>query len=221
MWARGICAAVLMMLSGCDQISDLTEGLADRTASLNTTTTGIRTIAVLDGAVQVGGPEGYCIDPVASDVKRGYAVLAGCPLVSGDAEGMPDPDGLVLIQVGDAETASVAGNEDAFAAFLGSDTGRSILASNGDSANVAEVSTVVDRGAVLAHFEDTSGPSFVGTSGALWRGFLDVQGRLTTVSVLSFDRNPLSQSAGERLLVVAMAELADLNAAPVQVALEN
>ncbi len=166
---------------------------------------------MLGGDVRVRGPEGYCVDQSASNARRGFAVLAGCALLSNDAAVMPLLDGLITVQFGDEGTASVTNNEDAFAAFLISDAGRSLLAGDGDLASVAEVATVTDRAGVLARFEDTSGASFQGTSGPQWRGFLDIGGRLATISVLSFDRNTLSIGEGERLLVVAMAELAEAN----------
>ena len=84
-------------------------------------------------------------------------------------------------------------------------------------ASVAGVSTSTGRTGVLARFEDTSGPAIAGTSGPQWRGFLDLDGRLVTVSVLSFDRDALSRGEGERLLTVTMAELVAANA-PAQVA---
>jgi len=222
MFSRWGMAACLFAMSGC---ADITTGLVDRLTDIgaepDATSEGIRTLAVLDSSVRVRGPEGYCIDQAASDAQSGFAVMAGCALLSDEAVVMPQPDGLILVQFGDPDTASVGGKEDAFAAFLASDQGRSLLAANGDVASVAEVSTTADRDAVLARFEDTSGLGFAGTSGAQWRGFLDVQGRLTTVSVLSFNRNPLGASAGERLLIVAMAELAEINTPSVAVAIGN
>lgn len=218
-------AACLAAVSGCADLSDMSGAVVDRISGLSSgddaTNEGIRTLALLDGAVRVRGPEGYCIDQSASRAGRGFAVMAGCALLSDEAVVMPSPDGLILVQFGDEGTASVTGNEDTFAAFLQTDLGRSVLAASGDSADISSVATISDRSAVLARFEDGSGPGFEGTSGAQWRGFLDVKGRLTTVTVLSFDRNPLSRSAGERLLIVALAELAEINAPPPDVAIAN
>lgn len=201
------------VLVGCDQVSSgIADGLASISAPRDATNEGIRTLSLLGGDVRARGPEGYCIDQGASDARRGFAVMAGCALLSEDADVMPTLDGLITVQFGAADTASVTDNEDAFAAFLESDAGRGLLAGDGDIANISEVSTVSDSAGVLARFEDTSGPSFAGTSGPQWRGFLDVNGRLVTISVLSFDRNALNRGEGERLLVVAMAEVAQANA---------
>lgn len=200
-------------LVGCEEVSGtIVDGLSSIGAPRDVTGEGIRTLSVLGGDIRVRGPQGYCVDQGASAARRGFAVLAGCALLSEDAAVMPRLDGLITIQIGAENTASVTGNEDAFAEFLKSEAGRGVLASTGDLATVPQVATVTDASAVLARFEDTSGPTFPATSGPQWRGFLDVSGRLVTVSVLSFDRKPLSRSEGERLLVVAMAELAEVNA---------
>lgn len=217
MLVRGcVFAAVLMGLGACDQFNEVGGVVADRLASIggapDATSEGIRTMSLLGGDVRVRGPEGYCIDQGASNARRGFAVLVGCVLLSDDAAVMPSLDGLITVQFGDEDTASVTDNEDAFAAFLQSEAGRGLLAGDGDAASVAEVATITDRTAVLVRFEDTAGPAFAGTGGPQWRGFQDVGGRLVSVSVLSFDRDTLTRSEGERLLTVAMVELAEVNA---------
>lgn len=213
MWVRGcVLAASVLGLVGCSDVADrVTDGLSRIGAPADSTSEGIRTLSLLGGDVRVRGPEGYCIDQGASNARRGFAVLVGCALISEDAEIMPSLDGMITVQFGDAETASVTGNQEAFAAFLKSDAGRGLLAGGGDLATVETVSTVMSGDGVLARFEDTSGPAFVGTTGPRWRGFLDVQDRLVTVSVLSFERDPLSRAQGERLLVVALTELIAAN----------
>lgn len=208
-----VLALAVFGLSGCENVTGaLSEGFAQITAPVDATNRGIRTLSLLDGEARVRGPEGYCVDQRASNARRGFAVLAGCALMSDTAAVMPTLDGLITVQFGAPQTASVTGNERAFAAFLESDAGRSVLAVDGQTQSIAQVATIADRSGVLARFEDVSGPGFEGTKGPQWRGFLDIGGRLVTVSVLSFERNTLSRSEGERLLVVTMAELAEVNA---------
>ena len=204
-------------LAGCEDIEGMADQLASVGAAPDATNEGIRTLSLLGGDVRARGPEGYCVDQGASNARRGFAVLAGCALLSDEAAVMPTLDGLITIQFGDEDTASVSGNETAFAQFLESGSGRTLLARSGDLDNVSNLTTVTNDKGVMTRFEDTSGPVFTGTSGPQWRGFLDVNGRLTTISVLSFDRDALSRSEGERLLAVAMAELDEVNA-PVTVA---
>ena len=211
---RGVIAALALAgLTACEQVSgQLVDGLSRIGAVQDATGEGIKTLALMNGAVRVRGPEGYCVDQAASAASSGFAVMAGCALLSDEAAIMPRPDGLITVQFGPEGTASITGNEDAFATFLETEAGRTVLSQTSDAATVEEVFTLADRAGVLVRFEDTSGPAFPGTSGPQWRGFLDLDGRLTTITVLSFDRNPLSRAEGERLLVVAMAELAEVNA---------
>lgn len=209
----GVLGLAMFGLAGCDQVTDgVVAGLSSIGAPRDATAEGIRTMSLLGGDVRVRGPEGYCVDQRASNARRGFAVLAGCALLSEEAAIMPSLDGLITVQIGAEDTASVTGNEEAFAAFLETDTGRGLLAADGDVGAIADLSTTADLAGVLVRFEDAGGPAFEGTSGAQWRGFMDVEGRLATISVLSFERAGLTRAEGERLLVVAMAELAEVNA---------
>lgn len=211
MWWR-VCRSGLLVgflavtLAGCD------EGVGFGLQPAGATGGGIRTLALLGGDARARGPSAYCVDQRASRARTGFAVLAGCALLSEQAAVMPALSGLLTVQFGPAGTASVSGNEEAFAGFIASEEGRSILARDGNSANIGQVTATVQGGRVLAWFEDRSGPAMAGTSGPQWRGFVDIGGRLVTVTVLSFDHAPLSRAEGQRLLVLTMAELVEANA---------
>ncbi|MCF2905826.1 hypothetical protein L0666_12580 [Octadecabacter sp. CECT 8868] len=207
-----VLAVAAFGLVGCEDVSGaVTDGLSRIGAPSDATAQGIRTLSLMQGDVLVRGPEGYCVDQAASNARRGFAVMAGCALMSEDAAIMPSLDGLITVQVGADETSSVAGNEEAFAAFLETEAGRGLLAADSDTASVGEVTTIAGDGRVLARFEDASGPVFQGTTGPQWRGFLDVKGRLVTITVLSFERNELSRSEGERLMGAALEEFVEVN----------
>ncbi len=204
----------LLGLAGCDTVTNrVTDGIAAISGPGDSTTAGIRTLSLLNGDVRVRGPEGYCVDQSASNARRGFSVMVGCAVLTDEAAIMPRLDGLITVQFGAENTASVAGNEEAFAAFLASDAGRGLLSQGGDAATISEIATVTDNAGVLVRFTDAAGPAFEGTDGPQWRGFMDVNGRLTTVSALSFARNPLTRAQAERLLIVAMTELAEVNGA--------
>lgn len=213
MWTRGgILAVAVFGLGGCEVGTD---GMVSHLATIITapyaTSQGISKLSLLGGAVNVRGPDGYCVDQTASDSRRGFAVLVGCALLADGASVMPKLDGLITVQFGAENTASVTNNEDVFVEFLNTDAGRRLLVESGDLAHVSQVATITDRAGVLVRFQDTSSPTFAGTVGPQWRGFLDINGRLVTISVLSFERVTLNRAEGERLLVMAMAELAEAN----------
>lgn len=212
------CVLALFGLMGCEQVSErVTDGLSQISSGPDETAAGIRTLSLLDGSVRVRGADGYCVDQGASDARRGFAVLAGCALLSDEAAVMPQLDGLITVQFGAPDTASVNGNEPQFAAFLETESGAGLLSSVGDAAGISDVAVVSDRSGVMVHFTDAAGSGIEETTGEQWRGFVDVRGRLTTVTVHEFARNEMTRTQGERLLVVAMAQLLEVNADAVPV----
>jgi len=167
---------------------------------------GVKSLAILDRSVSVRGPEGYCVDRRASRARDGFVILAGCALIS-SAEIMPALDGLILVQVGDIASASVTGSEAEMVALLESASGRQILSDRGDGSTV-EIDHVEHRqGVVSVIFADSAAAEFDGVEPQVWRAFLDIRGRLTTVSVRSFSRAPLTGNQGRALLNRAVAAL--------------
>lgn len=188
--------AALILLAGCEA------GVENR---------GIRTLSVLDGAVSVRGPEGYCVDQQSSRAGSGFAVLAGCAVVS-DATMMPTVEGLITVQIGAASSASVTGAEPEMAALLRTTLGAQLLsaASNPASVQVARV----DRadGVVVVRFSDATPAATPGLEPSEWRAFLDIRGRLTTISLRGFVRAPIPSEQGLRLLSQAIGALRAANA---------
>lgn len=188
--------AALILLAGCEA------GVENR---------GIRTLSVLDGAASVRGPEGYCVDQQSSRAGSGFAVLAGCAVVS-DATMMPTVEGLITVQIGAASSASVTGAEPEMAALLRTTLGAQLLsaASNPASVQVARV----DRadGVVVVRFSDATPAATPGLEPSEWRAFLDIKGRLTTISLRGFVRAPIPSEQGLRLLSQAIGALRAANA---------
>ena len=212
-----VCIGLFLALSSCEEVTQVADSIsADLTggAVQQTFVEGdLRRVALFRGDVSVLAPDRYCVDPAASNLRRGFAVMAGCMLVSDQSkeELVPALDGLITVQFGRRGTASVAGNEEMFATFLQSDQGRLLLSQEDDPAAVTEVVTSTAPNAVFVQFEDAAGQNFPDTTAQQWRGFSDINGRLTTVSVRSFERNTLSPSEGERLLKRAMDALYESN----------
>ncbi len=188
--------AALILLAGCEAVVE---------------NRGIRTLSVLDGAVSVRGPEGYCVDQQSSRAGSGFAVLAGCAVVS-DATMMPTVEGLITVQIGAASSASVTGAEPEMAALLRTTLGAQLLsaASNPASVQVARV----DRadGVVVVRFSDATPAATPGLEPSEWRAFLDIKGRLTTISLRGFVRAPIPSEQGLRLLSQAIGALRAANA---------
>ncbi len=195
-----VAALLIMAIAGCD-------------AGVNTR--GVRTLSVLEGAVSVRGPEGYCVDLQSSRASSGFAVLAGCALVS-DAALMPAIEGLITVQIGAAGSASVAGAEPELAALLRTAQGAQLLSAAGNPASVQVDRVDRAEGVVVVRFSDAAPARTAGLEPLEWRAFLDIRGRLTTISLRGFERAPVLAEQGLRLLSQAIGALraANTQAAP-------
>ncbi|WP_377510625.1 hypothetical protein [Octadecabacter sp. R77987] len=205
----GACLA----LSACDetlQFPDLaTMSLAG--GREDATTEGIRTLSLLGGAARARGPDGYCVDQGASRSSDGFAVMVGCALLAPEAAVMPAKDGFITVQFGETGTATVAGSEETLRAFLETDAGKRVLAGTGEGDDVTLHNVDMVAGTVTVHFTDQSAGNDAGLEPRLWQGFFDVNGRLTTVTVRSFSRNPLAPRQGAALLDATIREIRAVN----------
>ncbi len=191
--------AIALTMTGC-------AGTGGLGGSGNTTS-----IALQGGAVQATGPDNFCVDRRASRPRDGFALIAPCLMLSGEGEGVPGL-ALITVQVGDAGTASVAGSEPLFVAFLKTDAGATLLSATGDADAITLRGTRGSGGTVTAFFDDTNPPPIAGTQPTEWRGFLDLSGRLVTVSLRGLADAPLSVSVGDALLRQTLVAMQQANA---------
>ena len=209
-----VLGGVILALTGCGEAFQTTGfGLMSLLVSAgDATDEGTRTLALLDGEAFARGPAGYCVDQGASRSDDGFAVMVGCALLSGRAAIMPTTDGFITLQVGAAGTASVTGSEETLRAFLETDAGKAVLGGNGAASDVTLRNVDMTPGLVTAHFDDASLGSELGLEPRLWQGFLDLNGRMATVTVRSFARNPLGARDGTALLNATISEIRAANA---------
>ncbi|SMY08427.1 hypothetical protein [Flavimaricola marinus] len=189
-------------LMGCDIAADLSGGSSEP----------VRAMSLLGGDVVVQAPDGYCIDERSSRARSGFVVMAGCALVSDQAE-MPYRDGLITIQVGQPGTAAVDGSEDALRDLLSSASGVGLLSSTGDPSTISVDALNSRDNLVTVHFSDSAPPPFEGLEQLEWRAFFDLDDRLSTVTVRGFERSPLNENAGLGLLEQAVRSIQSANAA--------
>lgn len=158
-----------------------------------------RSIALVDGDVTAATPEGYCIDPDSSRPADGFAVMAPC-MTLGREDAAPPVLGVATMQVGPAGSAAVADDEAALRDILVSDDGAVLLSTKGDPAVITVLGSQVQDRVVKVHFLDASPPPFDGLQDEEWRAFLDMNGRLVTVSVRGLATLPLTDGTGGWLL---------------------
>ena len=169
----------------------------------------------LAGAVTLTGPSGYCVDPVVTKPRKGFALLAACAAMTADETDIyPDNIALVTVQVGAADSAAVAGQEDAFGAFMETPQGAALLSASAIGGPVLVRLTQTDTNIVAVYTEDVDAPGISGTQKQAWRLFTDVRGRLVTVSVRGLTEAPLTQSASRALLDAVVGAMHQANVMP-------
>jgi len=169
----------------------------------------VQQAALLGGAVDVAGPEGYCVDLADSRLSRGFALLAACETLGLDDIPTPLSAGIITVQAGRSGTAAVAGSEPVLASLLESEAGAALLSDAEGGVTVLGTSTADNK--VIVQFEDSDGAPIAGTQDAAWRAFVDIDGRLVTISARGLAAQPLGSNAGEQLLEAAVAAMLTAN----------
>lgn len=163
-----------------------------------------RSISLGQGAIVTTSPAGYCIDNIASQPAKSFAILAPCAAL-GHPTPAPNIVGVVTVQVGPAESGQIAADELALRDFLITDAGVRMLSAAGDPQAVDILSTQAFDDRVMVHFTDQGPPPLAGLQKEEWRAFANINGRLVTVSVRGLATAPLRDGPGATLLKQALA----------------
>lgn len=176
--------AALLMLAGCFETEALSR-IGPRAAG-----SGPGAIAVLDGAVTVAGPDGFCVDESATREagQNAFVLLRRCRGSRGPVLSVTVTD--QRVPEGDRSTQL-----DALAGFLATDAGRGQLGRRGRAGDVAIDQISLRDGALWLYLTDIGNPE--GFEAGYWRAVLPVAGRLVTLSSMSLRENPSSREASE------------------------
>ena len=161
----------------------------------------LQELAVLNGAITVAAPKGYCIDTTAS-ASRGPAtvVLIGrC-----NDQGQVAAAVVSLTLGGPASAGVLVAGPQALAAYFASQAGRKVLARDGNPDHVHILAVQSAGRGVLLHLDDQ-------VAGAYWRAITAIKGRLVTISASGVAGEPLTQTQARRLVVDTMALLEQRN----------
>ncbi len=156
---------------------------------------------LLDGAIRVAGPHGYCVDPAATRELGDTAVvlLGRCK----DALGVTPA--LLTVAVGPTASSGVlAAGGAALTTYFTSSEGRATLSRMGRAGDVAVVEAVGVGDAYLLHLQDRA-------AGDYWRAVVGLNGRLVTISANGAQGTPLAQSEGRILVDSTLAALRRTN----------
>lgn len=165
---------------------------------------GIRSVALLDGAVVAAAPSGYCIAPGAGRRGEDSAVV-----LMGRCSDRSEADpAVVTLSVGAAGSAgAMAAGGATLADFFRSAEGRAMLSRAGRASDVRVLEAVGRGDAFLLHVSDAA-------VGDYWRALTGVRGRLVTISVSGPEGQALPEAKGRALVEAAVAALRRANPAP-------
>ena len=159
---------------------------------------------VLDGAIAVAGPRGYCVDPAMTREQGDTAVI----LMGRCKYALAVEPALLTMSVGPTASAGVlAGGGPALTAFFTSRDGRAALSRFGNAGDVTVIQALTAGEAYLLHLNDKA-------VGNYWRAVVGLNGRLVTISAngAQEDRSAsLTPAAGRALLDATLAALRRAN----------
>ena len=161
-----------------------------------------RSAPVLEGAVNIGVPAGYCIDRSAVRAARDSVVV----LMGRCADSSRQVAALISVSVGQSASGGVmtAGGP-ALAAFFTSAQGRATLSREGRASDVRVIAALGAGDAFLLHLADRS-------VGEHWRAIVSINGRLITLSATGTRAAPLAPDQGRKLVDAALVALRRANA---------
>ncbi len=200
--ARWLAAlAGCLLLSACFEAEPLNRAAG----RLGLAASGPASVTVLDGAMTVTGPDGYCIDEEATreSGSEAFVFFARC------RPGMRASPVLSATVTGHAGTGSAsAADLRRLADFLDGQTGRAQLSRRGRAGDVRIEETLIQDGVLWLRIHDAGNPEALHP--AYWRAILPVGERVVTLSVMSSRAHPVG---GARELEVLRAFVARMRGA--------
>lgn len=157
--------------------------------------------AVLQGAVKIAAPAGYCLDQSSQREKNDSLTSLMGPCSARTAT----KPALIALSIGQAGSglAMVAGGAE-MAAYFTSEEGRATLSPRGKAVQVQVVEALSVKDVFLMHVQEREGPSY-------WRAILGLKGRLVSISVKGAPHEPLAPDDGRAILNRAVAAMRRAN----------
>ena len=179
---RGAFLGVGLALLGCDA---------------SVTGQNLHELSVLDGAITVAAPIGYCIDKEASTARGPATVLL---IGRCDDQGQVAAAMVTLTIGGIASAGVLVAGQQVLKTFFDSNTGRRVLARDGKADHVQILEMQNYGRGLLLHLNDK-------VAGDYWRAITAIKGRLVTISALGVAGAPLTAEQGRALVTDTMALL--------------
>ena len=191
-----------LALAGCDPtLTGLAGPAATRTK-----------VDVAGRPVVIAAPSGFCVDPKSTAVgaNGAFVLMSDCTLLGARASKRPPVGAALTASVspgglggeGDDATSSLDDLQD----FARTREGRALLGRSGQPDRVRILSTQVSGDVLYILVEDRGRLPIPGIDRQFWRAFMEVNGRMTALSVLGFEGADIGpQEALNQLAALAAA----------------
>ena len=203
---RGAALVLALALAACDPAT-MAAGAASRTK-----------VTVAGRAVTVAAPPGFCIDTPSTTVNAdgAFVLMSDCALLGAAGTGRTPVRAALTASVssgglggeGDDEAATL----DDLQAFLDTPDGLALIGRSGRSDSVRIVARLRRGDVLYLLVEDRGRLPIAGIDRQFWRAFLEVNGRMTVLSVLGFQGGGVGPQQGLDQLAALAAAIQGANA---------
>jgi hypothetical protein len=173
-------------------------------------------VNVAGQAVTIAAPPGFCIDGKSTQVTANgaFVLMSDCALLGGASGDRPAVGAALTASVstgGFAGEGDAAGSLDEIEEFAGTPEGRAVFGRSGQPERVRILSTQRQNDVLYLLIEDRGRLPIAGIDRQFWRAFLEVNGRMTALSVLGFSGAGVSAQDGLNQLAALAASIRAAN----------
>lgn len=172
--------------------------------------------------VAVEPASGFCVaeDSIETSDRSAFVLIGDCALASDGIDlssGMP---GITTVSIsgdpGFSSGGASAADLSALERYLAQPEGRALLGRGGDGAEVSIIETRREGDTLFVLVEDQAAQPVPLLATRFWRGFVELNGRLTVVTVSGFVDAPMDEGQMLRHLGAQVRQLQLANAVPVE-----
>jgi hypothetical protein len=203
---KGALCGALFMVSACG-------GAGPRTGG--GTQPSPREVSVTSDQLVVTGPDGFCIDPSGTRDRQttAFVLLGNCAVIANSrGQDQPDVNAVLTASVSDADPAQTlrAAIPD-LDVFFRSEQGLSLLSRSSNPTSVEVLDSFHQGDVYFVQASDSSQGVVGGLNAEFWRAYQDIGARIVTLSVLSFEDQPVSTEVSLQMLRAFSVAIADAN----------
>ena len=162
-------------------------------------------VNVAGQSIAIVAPPGFCVDQQSTSVTSdgAFVLVSDCGLLGNSSRAVSPPIGAALTASVSPQGFAPVGEGDAseatleeLAAFAETAEGRASLGRSGQANGVRILSTTTSNDVLYLLVEDRGPQPIAGVERRFWRAFLEVDGRMTALSVLGFEGSGVDAQEG-------------------------